>query len=167
VNAGTLSETGVEHNDKINFERIKFYMFNIIFKKEDLHGTCYFELMPGKYQGQCWNDGSIFLTERNLGFLIPSIKKAFEKFDYYSFHGINKKTWKQIIENLKETKNVLLTANEIKDIENHIEFILITKEKFQDDFKNNINKLVQFIDEFQNWIIEKLTTNNVISILGI
>lgn len=142
-------------------------MFNIIYTKSDLHGTCYFEILPGQYQGKCWNEESIFLTETDLGFLIPSIKKAFKNFDYYSFHGINKRTWKEIIENLNEVKSALLEDNFITQMSNYIEFILITREEFLEELNSNIKRLKEFIEEFVGWIEDKLKEYKVISILGI
>lgn len=32
----------------------------IIRNKEELEGTCYIEILPGRYLGQCWNDTSSF-----------------------------------------------------------------------------------------------------------
>jgi hypothetical protein len=39
----------------------------LIRDRAELQGTCYFEIMPGKFHGKCWNEGSLFLAEDVFG----------------------------------------------------------------------------------------------------
>lgn len=36
---------------------------------KELEGSCYIEVLPGKYLNKCWNDSSIFSLKKILHYL--------------------------------------------------------------------------------------------------
>lgn len=54
----------------------------ILHSRNELEGTCYIELLPGKYCGTCWNEGSLFFTEEDFGYFFSCTKTEYmENFD--------------------------------------------------------------------------------------
>ena len=58
-------------------------MIKIIYDVSTLDGSCYIEVLPDKYKGECWNTSSIFFTEDNFGYIMPAFQKSYKKFNYY------------------------------------------------------------------------------------
>ncbi|MEA0562361.1 hypothetical protein [Lysinibacillus irui] len=48
-------------------------MIEIIYDLSVLEGSCYIEILPDIYKGECWNSSSIFFTEDNFGYILPAI----------------------------------------------------------------------------------------------
>jgi hypothetical protein len=68
----------------------------------ELSGTCYFEFLPGKYRGKCWNTQSVFLAEDVFGWFEPIIARHEPKFDHYAFVEIRRPTWELILAELDQ-----------------------------------------------------------------
>ena len=43
--------------------------FRLIRDPAELSGSQFFELLPGAYNGQCWNAGSVYVEEEVFGYL--------------------------------------------------------------------------------------------------
>lgn len=82
-------------------------MIEIIYDISQLKGSCYIEVLPGKYMGKCWNKESIFLTEEDFGFIMPIIKKCYSEFDYYSLNEIKREVWVKILSELEKLREYL------------------------------------------------------------
>lgn len=69
----------------------------IFYKLEELEGTCYIEILPGRYKGNCWNKESIFFEEETFGYLERGIEMEFSKYDHFAFNEIPKKFGKRFL----------------------------------------------------------------------
>ena len=47
-----------------------------LIRHNEVTGSLYFELQPGQYQGECWTDGSVFITEEVFGYLESVLRGA-------------------------------------------------------------------------------------------
>ncbi|WP_179088476.1 hypothetical protein MKY66_11925 [Paenibacillus sp. FSL R5-0766] len=54
----------------------------IIRDREELEGTGYIEVLPGKYLGQFWNEDSIYFDEEVFGFVEKTIENIFSGYDH-------------------------------------------------------------------------------------
>ena len=88
----------------------------IIKDKKELKGTAYIELMLGKYTGQCWNQGSLFLDEHTFGFLEGIIAKQVPEYDHYAFTEVASSRWKPIIARLKGFAAEMQDVREPSDV---------------------------------------------------
>jgi len=140
----------------------------IIRSKEKLEGSCYIEVLPGKYLGECWNEKSIFFTEEVFGFIEKSIDIEFPEYDHYAFNEIHRENWFKILDQLDMLINSINEDVTLDQLKMHVYFIFAdTEQEFQQDFDNNILKVREIAKEFQIWIKEQLETYEYISILGI
>ncbi|MCY9547203.1 hypothetical protein [Lysinibacillus xylanilyticus] len=142
-------------------------MIEIIYDASTLEGSCYIEVLPDKYKGECWNTSSIFFTEENFGYIMPAFEKCYKKFDYYAFNEIDIETWKLIIWELEKMKQYLSdnpTPHSLKDI---LGFPFVySEEEFLGNYDTNFKQLISMITEFQSWINEKSVSAKFISVLG-
>lgn len=143
-------------------------MIEIIYETSSLEGSCYIEILPDKYKGECWNTSSIFFTEENFGYIMPALEKCYNKFDYYAFNEIDIDTWSQINKELEIMKQFLVSnpnPNSIKDVVG-FRYDYIEKELIE-NYDTNIKQLIIMITEFQSWIEQKILSTKFISVLGI
>ncbi|MEK4526167.1 hypothetical protein CXK86_03695 [Paenibacillus sp. BGI2013] len=140
----------------------------IIRDREELEGTGYIEVLPGKYLGQCWNEDSIYFDEEVFGFVEKTIENIFSGYDHYAFNEIHRKTWEVILEDLKTLANLLDEKVTMELINEHVYFFFgSSKDEFQQDFLNSVQRLRELIIEFVVWIKKQLTTHDYVSVLGI
>ncbi|WP_410769437.1 hypothetical protein [Fontibacillus sp. BL9] len=140
----------------------------IIRDQEELEGTCYIEVLPGKYLGQCWNENSIFFDEEVFGYLEKSIEELFPGYDHYAFNEINRDTWLAILGKINAIVNLLDKNVTIELLKEHVYFIFGSSEdEFLQDYDNNIQRLREILIEFETWIKEQLKTKDYVSVLGI
>jgi hypothetical protein len=139
----------------------------IIYSLQELKGTCYFGILPGKYLGECWIEGSIFIDDIQFTFLEPVIAKSYSKFDHYGFNEINSDVWKEILNDFAEFSELIKSFDE-KKIENYIKgYFKNSTNHFVTEYQSKSAEIIKFIAEFTNWIEEKSKSFEYISVLGI
>ncbi|QGQ47931.1 hypothetical protein [Metabacillus sediminilitoris] len=142
-------------------------MIEIIYDTSNLEGSCYIEILPDKYKGECWNPSSIYFTEENFGYITPVFEKCHKKFDYYAFNEIDIDTWKLISKELEYVKQYLANSPNPYSLKDIIGFPFTdSEEEFIDNFDTNVKQLISMITQFLSWIEEKSASTKFISVLG-
>lgn len=140
----------------------------IIRRIDELEGSCYIEVLPGKYVGECWNNNSIYFNEEEFAYLETAIEIEYPKYDHYAFNDIDKDSWLRILRRFDEIIKLLVSKPKIEYLKEHIGFLFSSsEEEFVKDYDHNIEKLIDIIKEFQTWIIEQVETEDYVSVLGI
>ena len=133
----------------------------------ELEGTCYFEFLPGEYQEQCWNEGSVFLAEETFGLIEPIIARNEPQFDHYSFVCISRSTWERIIADLLHLVESLRSATAIDNLAGEIDFFFTTSAgEFAEDFRANADALAELARALVGWLREQLQQHECVSVLG-
>lgn len=139
----------------------------LIRDKSELQGTCYIEVLPGEYKGQCWNDGSLFLAEDVFGLVEPVIKRHEPRFDHYSFVAIRRPAWERITADLVRLADRAESATGIGDLRGEVGFIFRpTEAEFAQDFRANADSLARLARELAGWVREQLREHECVSVLG-
>ena len=132
-----------------------------------LHGTCYFEFLPGKYKGKCWNQNSVFLTEEVFGYLEPVFERNQPDFDHYAFVEIQKETWMSVISDFCQLLESLEQAHDVQELEDKVGFTFRDSGAcFTSDFRSNAAALIDTVRELSQWIETQLQSHDSISVLG-
>ncbi|MED3564269.1 hypothetical protein [Bacillus xiapuensis] len=142
-------------------------MIGIIYDASTLEDSCYIEVLPDKYKGECWNASSIFFTEDNFGYIMPAFEKCYKKFNYYAFNEIDIDTWMLIIMELEKMKQYLSDNPNPHLLKDVIGFTFAySEEEFMENYDTNLMQLISMITDFQSWIKEKSVSTKFISVLG-
>jgi hypothetical protein len=150
------------NNQQQNFrEKIR-----LVHDLTELRGTCYFEILPGRYQGKCWNQNSVFMTEEVFGYLEPIFERRSPDFNHYSFVEITKNDWIIILADFSSLLSILSRAKNIREFESEIEY-RYSVDSFASDFHSNTFDLMILIRDFSDWVVENLNSQEYISVLGI
>jgi len=140
----------------------------IILDKSELEGTCYIEIVTGKYQGKHWQEGSLFFEEEIFGLIEPIFKKYVSGYDHYDMNDASKLEWSNIISRLKELNELLESSNRFEDALGNVGFIFVgTRDYFQTHYNSCKSELVAMNKQLINWASEVLSNNEHIAILGI
>ncbi|HBT73823.1 MAG TPA: hypothetical protein DEB37_16735 [Lysinibacillus sp.] len=143
-------------------------MIEIIYDTNSLEGSCYIEILPDQYRGECWNSSSIYFTEDNFGYILPAIDKHYKKFDYFAFNEIEMDIWDLINQELERMKQFLNSKPNPNSLKEGIGFLYgYSEQEFIENYDTNVQQLITMITEFQSWIMQKRSTTQFISVLGI
>lgn len=67
-------------------------------QRKESHSTCYFEFQKGKYDGKCWKEDSLSISDDDFHEL--SLAKIFLQvipdFDYFGTTEVNAEQWEKI-----------------------------------------------------------------------
>ncbi len=66
-------------------------------RKSELESTGYMEIGPGKYSGEHWQDGFLFIWEDAFGMAEGILTKHFPKYDHFSMNDIPKDIGQKIV----------------------------------------------------------------------
>ncbi len=140
----------------------------IIKNKIELEGTVYIELLPGSYNGVCWNEGSIFFEEETFGYLELSLLKHAPDYNRYAFTEIQLVSWLEIIREWKTLQLLLQQAQSVGELQDQIGFIFTgTQERFTKSFQTNKNALADVIEELCKWIEHNARAYGCVTVLGL
>lgn len=140
----------------------------IIRGKSELEGTCYIEVIPGKYQKKHWQEGSLFFDEEAFGFIEPIFERCISGYDHYSMNDGSKEEWEKIIKELKKLNEVLDSASEFEFLLGKVGFIFGgTRDRFQTNFEESKKLLFKMNEEIILWAKETLKKHDHIAVLGI
>ncbi len=147
--------------------------------KNELKGTLYYEFCLGKFTGNFWLDGSLFIPELGFDLVLDIFEKHIHNFQPYGNTDVSKFIWNNIINDLK------ISLQEIEVTKNHIELgKIIRLYEYEIDCKNiiylgecemdlinefeEIKQLIyQMIKEIIVWYEENKNNYSTFSILGI
>ncbi|HEX7153350.1 MAG TPA: hypothetical protein VF618_17825 [Thermoanaerobaculia bacterium] len=149
-------------------ELVPPHTIRLQFDQAGLRGTCYFELLPGKYRGECWNEGSAYIAEETWGYIEPVIEALEPRYDHYAFVDVPAAKWREIVDELRVLAAKVATAQKVAQLPDGVGFFYRTsRSDFAATFTNNRNALVAFIRELCLWVERQLLKHEFIAVLGI
>jgi hypothetical protein len=132
-----------------------------------LEGTCYMEVLPGKYKGECWNSQSVFFEEEHFSFIEPTIIRHCPKYDHYAFTDINKSIWENILADLERLHENIRDSSRLSDIRADVDlFFTTTEQRFLESEAENMKHLRQMLNDFIRWARTTLESHDTIAVLG-
>ena len=145
-------------------------MFEML-KKEQLKGTCYFEILPKKYENIHWNASSVYFREETFLFFESIIYKIAPEYSNYGHWGItllDKECILLLCEHIKILSDKVKTATTFKDIINDKKIVTIDAENiFSKDFEKSRVALLKALNDFEAWLLTNSERSDTITILGI
>lgn len=140
----------------------------LITNSEELHGTVYFEFLPGPYREKCWGPNSVFLDEETFGFIEPYFEKHVPSYGHYSFVEIDRSVWLDILEDLDSLAEMLDGNPTNADLSVDLGFFSEdTEREFYSHRAENIELLHATVRELSLWVQSKLDEFEVVSLLGV
>lgn len=140
----------------------------IIRDKSELEGTCYIEIVPGKYQKKHWQEGSLFFDEETFGFIEPIFERCMSGYDHYGMNDGSIQEWLKIINELEKLNELLNSTTAFENVLGKVGFIFGgTRDCFQTNFEESKKLLIEMNKELIYWARDVLKTHDYIAVLGI
>ena len=140
----------------------------IIRDKSALDGTCYVEVVPGKYQKKHWQEGSLFFEEEVFGLIEPIFERNINRYDHYDMNDASKFEWLNIIIELEQLNELLISSDDFNGAIGKVSYIFRdTREWFQKNYEENKHYLISMNKELITWAKTVLKTHDNIAILGL
>jgi hypothetical protein len=134
----------------------------------ELEGTCYIEICPGKYRYKHWEPQSLFFDEENFAFIEHIFQKNIEDYDHYAMNDASKEIWKKIIADLKVLTSKLDEVSNFDQLVSIVGFAYdCTKKYFEENFSKAIKQLKKMLLELISWAEATLENHDYIAVLGI
>jgi hypothetical protein len=139
-----------------------------LLRRSEVSGSLNFELLPGVYGGQCWNDDSAYIQEEVFVYLERVIKRHVPSFHHYAFTDVPRLLWVPLLQDLAQLALRLDTATKPADVRSELGFNFTTsRARRKEDFAANARALAAMIRELVAWVNEQLMTHDGVAILGI
>ncbi len=139
-----------------------------MFNKEQIKGTCYFEVLPQKYEGVCWNNSSVYFNEETFLFFESIIYKIVPEYSHYGITVLNESNLLMLCEQIKLLLVKVKNATTFKEIINDEKIVTVSTEKvFDNNFEGSRAALLDVLNDFMEWILKNLTHSKEITILGV
>jgi hypothetical protein len=140
----------------------------LIRDRRELDGNLYFEFLPGEFDGQFWNDGSVYVAEEVFGYLERMFVLYAPLVEHYSFANVPREQWYPLLQHLTQFAAQLDVATNMDDVRGDLEFVFRdSEERFAADFEQNARAFAALIRELVAWVGEQLETRAGVAILGI
>ncbi|XDD46704.1 hypothetical protein AB3N60_01015 [Leptospira sp. WS39.C2] len=139
--------------------------FKIYDDPNELEGTAYIEFLPGRYNGKCWNENSIFMDETTFSIFEDVIESILEGYDHYAFKELPETKIPILLHLLEQRKreifnetlfNITLTSYSEVQKEWIVKLILADKKA-----------AMEVLETLIAWIQNMQKQNLPLSILGI
>lgn len=142
--------------------------FQLLHDPTQRSGSLYFEILPGPYQGVCWNWGSVFIKEEVFAFWEVLIERRSSSYGHWAFTELSRETWKHILEDLSALATDLEVTDEFMPLRDRIRFLFQEVEaEFVEKFPNSARRLAALTREFVAWAETQLRAHQSLTILGI
>jgi hypothetical protein len=133
-----------------------------------LVGTAYFELLPGRHQDKCWNEGSVFLDEEAFGYIEPVCARALPEYDHYAFTAVQTPRWSAILTEFDRILLILDANPTDLDLARTLRFYYPdTESKFFADRGTGIANVRDMVRQLRGWLHETLREHDCVTILGL
>ena len=141
----------------------------LITNKEELEGTAYFELLPGRFNNKFWNGNAVFMSESSFGFMEDIVSKHYADYDHYDcVMNIHRDIWMLIITDLQYRKAII---DEAMDAEILISECSFLHKYMIGEFQKNWNTYKQSIQGlFEStlcWLQKTLEMHEYIVLMGL
>lgn len=136
--------------------------YNIYRNPADLDSTGFFEIGPGRYSGEHWQDGFVFVWEDAFAFAEGIVIRHFPDYDHFAMNDIQKEVgltitseWRRAARELQsvvDSSNVVLLLNIKESYRLHLE---LTAFSDRDKIAGMLSELADICESFYrsgDWI---------------
>ena len=143
------------------------YHYQIFRNIDGRTGSCYMEVLPGPFNGNCWNAESLFFDADADGFGIVEtiICSHVPSYDHYGNTAIDGRWCWDIVRDLENLIGILGPDASPSDLQRLP--IFHRHEEFFADMESNRPALLAMLTELVAWLREVLDYYGSITILGI
>jgi len=137
--------------------------------KQQLQGTCYVEVQPGRHDGEFWKEESVYFTDETFSLFTQTILSYVPSYSMWGKSEVTTETCLLIASELKELAEFLETNPSLQELKERLELqnepdierLLTTYQQC------GFNKVLNLLHAFSSWLTAQCLTHSHLTILGI
>ena len=134
----------------------------------DCSGTDYYELQPGLYRGEHWQDGSLFLHSEKWALLEPSIERAIPEYEPFGCVDVGRASWAQGIGALRALSGFAREEPLPTELKIRLHFpTAASEDEFFRDLPASCSLLAETCEQLAGWLERRLNDVDSVAILGL
>ncbi|QDV54004.1 hypothetical protein Enr17x_60870 [Gimesia fumaroli] len=140
----------------------------MITDKSKLKGTCYFEILPGRFLGQFWNLQSVYFEEQHFSFIEFFLLRRCPKYDHYAFTDINQTLWEEILNDLQQLRKNIQQRSQGSISQDDFSLMISSGNiQFPKEKPESMTALSNMLNDFIKWVQDTLKSHDSIAVLGL
>lgn len=133
-----------------------------------LKGTDYIEVLPGKFANKHWNPQSVFFNDEHFIFIEQIIMRHSAHYDHYEMTDIDKATWDKILIDLETLHDKIANKSRLSDFQSEVySFFPTTDRRFLKLKSQDINHVRKMLIDFIRWTRISIKQHDTIAVLGL
>lgn len=134
-------------------------------KKSEIDSTDYMEIGPGKYSGEHWQDGFLFVSEDAFGMAERIVMKHFKDYDHFGMNDIPKEIGTIISSEWLRVASLLTTANQ-DEYQELLNLDAIYRDYMAIEVSKNKERIIKLLTELGNSFKQFYKNEEWVCILG-
>lgn len=140
--------------------------YHILRNKNELDSTGYIEIVPGKYSGKHWQDGSLYIWEDAFGMAEGILMKHLPDYDHFSMNDIPKIIGHKVIKEWRRVAEHMDMMN-IGQIQRALNIEAVFHEDLEDEIVIHRTDIAGMLTELANTCDEFYEQQDWVCILGV
>ncbi len=128
--------------------------------------TAFFELLPRRYDGACWNSDSVYVEEEVFGLIEPIIYDSVSTYDHYAFTEVYPAEMQKIVSGLSHLVEQLERGDE-RQFMNLGYFFQTTEARVREEWPHIRPRLVNLCSDLRDWFQGMLSDGKTVTLMGI
>lgn len=140
---------------------------NMVTDKQELDDGPCIELLPGVYQGNDWNEDSVYFSVEVFALVEPVFEEVLSDYNMHAVTEVSISQLDILIERLDSLRNFVTRTTDSAQLNGRVGFFHAeTEGDFQRDFGVNRQALEDMIAELVDWLAVQADACDAITILG-
>ncbi|PGK52167.1 hypothetical protein CN918_30715 [Priestia megaterium] len=137
--------------------------------KQELQGTCYVEMQPGRHNGEFWKEESFYFTDETFSLFTQTILSYVPSYSLWGKSEITAETWLLIANELNKLAEYLETCPSLQELRERLELQNEPDiERLLTAYQQcGFSKVHNLLHAFSNWLTAQCLTHSHLTILGI
>jgi hypothetical protein len=140
----------------------------LIHDKRELDGTAYVELLPGRFNGECWVEGSLFIAEDIFEYVEPILARHVPRYDHYEVTDVDSETWGRIVHDLTMASRLLESARSDAQLEDVLGLPKRHTRTGSDALlKAKAAQISKLLNDLCSWLLNQTMVRDGVAIIGL
>ena len=141
----------------------------LITDKKDLEGSAYFEFLPREFDGQHWNDASVFVWYQNVSLFDSLLKEYIQDYRPYAYMTIGAQRAHKLAEDLLEYADAVTVTDAMSVTQLGIRYEIHPRDVdwLEDEWDTAQAQLASMLRELGLWLQQNVSEEGTLSVLGL
>jgi len=137
--------------------------------KQQLQGTCYVEVQPGRHDGEFWKEESVYFTDETFSLFTQTILSYVPSYSMWGKSEVTTETCLLIANELKKLAEFLGMSPSLRELKERLELKDETdiEQLFTTHQQCEFREVLNLLYAFSSWLTAQCLIHSHLTILGI